>query len=171
MAPTLGTGVSSLPPEGALAALGRPGGGSVAGCVLCETAGGRVVFEAPKFRVIHAAEAGFPAFYRVVWKEHFAEFSDLHREDRLLCLDAVNVVEESLREHLSPSKINLAALGNAVPHLHWHVIARFDWDSHFPGSVWSTAQREATSAQWASIEARLPGMETELQQRLGAGNT
>jgi MoxR-like ATPase len=30
MAPTLGTGVSSLPPEGALAALGRPGGGSVA---------------------------------------------------------------------------------------------------------------------------------------------
>ena len=171
MAPTLGTGVSSLPPEGALAALGRPCGGSVAGCVLCETAGGRVVFEAPRFRVIHATEAGFPAFYRVVWNDHAAEFSDLSREDRLLCLDAVNVVEQSLREHLAPTKINLAALGNAVPHLHWHVIARFDWDSHFPAPVWAAAQREAPAAQWASVEAKLLAMESELKQRLRAGNT
>ena len=171
LTPTLGTGVSSLPSEGALAALGRPGGGSVAGCVLCETAGGRVVFEAAKFRVIHASEAGFPAFYRVVWKEHVVEFSDLSREDRLLCLDAVNVVEQCLRKHVAPTKINLAALGNAVPHLHWHVIARFDWDSHFPSPVWAAAQREAPSAKWASVVAKLLAMESELKQRLGAGNT
>ncbi|RZI94277.1 MAG: HIT family protein, partial [Variovorax sp.] len=126
--------------------------------------------DGPKFRVIHAAEAGFPAFYRVVWNDHAAEFSDLSREDRLLCLDAVNVVEECLRKHLVPTKINLAALGNAVPHLHWHVIARFDWDSHFPGSVWAAAQREAPSERRAAVEAKLPVMETELQQRLGAGS-
>lgn len=143
---------------------------AVAGCVLCETVGGRQLFDAPKFRVIHAAEAGFPAFYRVVWKDHAAEFSDLSREDRLLCLDAVATVEQCLRAHLAPTKINLAALGNAVPHLHWHVIARFDWDSHFPGSVWATAQREVPSERWAPIEAKLPAMETELRQRLGARN-
>ena len=34
------------------------------------SAGGRVVFEAPKFRVVHAQEAGFPAFYRLVWNTH-----------------------------------------------------------------------------------------------------
>ena len=26
-----------------------------------------------------------------------------------------------------------------VPHLHWHVIARFEWDSHFPQAVWVRA--------------------------------
>ena len=53
----------------------------VAGCPLCEGAGGRVVFEAQAFRVIHAAEEGFPAFYRVVWKDHVAEWSDLAPQD------------------------------------------------------------------------------------------
>lgn len=45
----------------------------VQGCVLCEGPGGRLVFEGAKLRVIHAEEAGFPAFYRVVWREHAPE--------------------------------------------------------------------------------------------------
>ena len=53
-------------------------------------------------------------------------------------------VERVLREQLRPTKINLASLGNMVPHLHWHVIARFDWDSHFPQPIWGTAQRMVT---------------------------
>ncbi|MGJ7583312.1 HIT family protein, partial [Variovorax sp. RHLX14] len=80
------------------------------GCVLCEGPGGRFVFEGAKLRVIHAEEAGFPAFYRVVWHDHAAEFSDLDAADRTLCMEAVAVVEQCLREHLKPAKINLAAL-------------------------------------------------------------
>lgn len=104
---------------------------AVQGCVLCEGPGGRLVFEGAKLRVIHAQEAGFPGFYRVVWRDHAAEFSDLDAADRALCMEAVVVVERCLREHLKPAKINLAALGNMVAHLHWHVIARFAEDSHF----------------------------------------
>ena len=114
----------------------------VTGCALCETDGGLLVFKNDQLRVIQAVEAGFPAFYRVVWNAHVAEFSDLSLDDRNTCMNAVVAVERVLREKLKPTKINLAALGNAVPHLHWHVIARFDWDSHFPGSVWASAQRE-----------------------------
>ncbi|TNY02522.1 HIT family protein, partial [Escherichia coli] len=44
---------------------------------------------------------------------------------------------------LRPTKVNLASLGNVVPHLHWHIIARFDTDSHYPAPVWAAAQREA----------------------------
>jgi diadenosine tetraphosphate (Ap4A) HIT family hydrolase len=47
-----------------------------------------------------------------------------------------------LRDTLAPTKVNLATLGNVVPHLHWHVIARFDWDSHFPAPVWAAPQRD-----------------------------
>ena len=54
-------------------------------------------------------------------------------------MGVVAQVEQALRQHLQRTKINLAALGNLVPHLHWHVIARFDWDSHFPAPVWVVA--------------------------------
>ena len=100
-----------------------------------------LVFRHEKFRIIQADEAGFPAFYRVVWTQHTAEFSDLSSEDRNICMNAVVLVENLLRSELQPLKVNLAALGNAVPHLHWHVIARFDWDSHFPAPVWAAPVR------------------------------
>jgi diadenosine tetraphosphate (Ap4A) HIT family hydrolase len=136
----------------------------VEGCPLCQAAGGRVVFEVPEFRVIHAEEAGFPAFYRVIWRDHAAEFSDLSPTERALCMDVVVLVEQSLRTHLRlpPTKINLAAFGNMVPHLHWHVIARFDWDSHFPAPVWAAAQRDRDAGRETALAAQLPAAEAAM---------
>ncbi|MDB5872813.1 MAG: hypothetical protein JWQ07_2255 [Ramlibacter sp.] len=139
----------------------------VPGCPLCDGPGGQLIFAGRKFRLIRADEAGLPAFYRLVWSDHVAEFSDLSREDRQLCMDAVVRVEELLRLHLAPAKINLAALGNAVPHLHWHIVARFAWDSHFPASVWAPAQREAPAAAVAAIERARPALEKDLANLLG----
>ena len=135
-------------------------------CPLCTTDGGALIWRGDKLRVIRAAEEGFPAFYRVVWTNHAAEFSDLSATDRALCMDAVAVVERVLREQLSPTKINLAALGNMVAHLHWHVIARFDWDSHFPAPVWAVAQRERVSDREAAVRERLSTLEAQLRERL-----
>jgi diadenosine tetraphosphate (Ap4A) HIT family hydrolase len=114
----------------------------VAGCPLCGEAGGAPVASAARWRVIRAEDAAFPAFYRLVWREHVAEFSELSVAERHECIDSVAAIESVLRERLTPTKINLATLGNVVPHLHWHVIARFNWDSHFPNPVWGAAQRE-----------------------------
>ena len=55
----------------------------VAGCPLCEGPGGTLVFQGRKFRVIRADEAGFPAFYRLVWTDHVAEFSQLDAQDQI----------------------------------------------------------------------------------------
>ena len=137
-------------------------------CPLCDAVGGVLVFQAEKFRVIRAQEAGFPAFYRVIWAAHVAEFSDLQAADRSLCMAVVCAVEEALRKQLQPTKINLAALGNMVPHLHWHVIARFDWDSHFPAPVWCPAQRPVNAAAVAAIENRLGQVEGQIQSQLAA---
>lgn len=135
-------------------------------CALCDTDGGQLVWRGEHLRVIRADEAGFPAFYRVVWNAHVAEFSDLDAGARQHCMDAVTVVERVLREHLAPAKINLAALGNMVPHLHWHVIARFGWDSHFPAPVWAAAQRARDGAQEDAVRERLPALEAQLRQAL-----
>jgi len=132
------------------------------GCPLCDAAGGRVVLQTAKWRLIHAEEAGFPAFYRLVWQDHVREFSQLERADRIACVEAVVAIEQAMLRHLAPTKINLATLGNAVPHLHWHAIARFDWDSHFPGSVWAAPQRQPAVTQLADVAALLPALEQDL---------
>ena len=138
------------------------------GCALCESAGGRLVWQGPKFRVIHADEEGFPGFYRVVWQAHVAEFSDLGGADRAACMAAVAAVEQAVRDHLRPDKVNLAALGNLVPHLHWHVIARYGWDSRFPAPVWAPPQRQAPPDRVAGLRALLPSLEQDLVVKLAA---
>jgi diadenosine tetraphosphate (Ap4A) HIT family hydrolase len=140
---------------------------NLAGCPLCEGPGGRVVVQAARWRLVHAAqEAGFPAFYRVIWQDHVREFSQLASADRQACMDVVVAVEEALLRHLQPAKVNLASLGNAVPHLHWHVIARFDWDSHFPGAVWAGALRSSDARRLDEVAARLPILERDLRSLL-----
>ena len=137
-----------------------------AGCPLCEGAGGQLVWQGPQARVIRAQEEGFPAFYRVVWTAHAAEFSDLSAAERTECMELVATVERVLRDQLSPDKINLAALGNMVAHLHWHVIARWRWDSHFPASVWAAPQRPRDLAQEAALQARLDATDQAIAQAL-----
>ena len=124
-------------------------------CPLCKADGGVLVFRNTQLRVIQADEPGFPAFYRVIWNTHVAEFSDLNPAERGVCMDAVLAVEKALRAELKPTKINLAALGNMVPHLHWHVVARFDWDSHFPAPLWAPAQRPQDAMRLAALQAQL----------------
>ncbi|CAN7252632.1 HIT family protein [Acidovorax sp. LjRoot129] len=141
---------------------------SSSACPLCAEDGGTLVWRGAHLRVIRPDEAGFPAFYRVVWNAHLPEFSDLSAAERAHCMDAVVVVEQALRGHLSPTKVNVAALGNMVPHLHWHVIARFDWDSHFPSPVWAAAQRPSPVAQEDAVRAQLPQLEGWMLPRLAA---
>ena len=112
------------------------------GCELCAGAGGHLRGSGDGWRVVRVADDDFPAFYRVICQRHVAEFSDLPADERRRCMDLVCAVERVLIDTLRPTKVNLAALGNGVPHLHWHVIARFDWDSRFPQPVWLPPRRE-----------------------------
>ena len=141
---------------------------TAAECVLCVQDGGALIWRGEKLRLIRAVEEGFPAFYRVIWNAHAAELSDLSDDDRNLCMRAVAAVERVMRDTLAPTKINLAALGNMVPHLHWHVIARFDWDSHFPASVWANAQRPRNADKEAAVAAQLSLLDAQLAERLSA---
>ncbi len=138
----------------------------VPACSLCDSDGGVLVYRAPRLRVVRADEAGFPAFYRVIWNDHKAEFSDLDAEERHLCMEAVVAVEQALRQQLQPTKINVASLGNMVAHVHWHVIARFDWDSHFPSPVWASARRESPAVLCEAVVTQQGVTEALMVQKL-----
>jgi len=135
-------------------------------CPLCRESGGRLVWQDAQWRVIRVDDADFPAFYRVVAQAHVAEFSRLDAPARQRCMELVCAVERTLIERLAPTKINLAALGNMVPHLHWHVIARFAWDSHFPQPVWGPRQREAIPPAVQRLAVPLDGLDAAVAAAL-----
>ncbi len=137
-------------------------------CELCREAGGTLVFQSAHWRVIRAADAAFPAFYRVVWRAHVAEWSELSLVDQAALMGAVTAVERALRDALAPTKINLASLGNVVAHLHWHVIARFDWDSHFPAPVWAAAAREVDPPAVARLRVGVAELDARVARAVAA---
>ncbi len=142
---------------------------SAQACALCAGDGGALVWRGEHLRVVRAieeGERGFAAFYRVIWNAHVQEFSDLSPAQRQHCMEAVACVEQVLRAQLAPTKVNLASLGNMVAHVHWHVIARFDWDSHFPAPVWAVPQRARAYERETEVVAQLPAVETLLRQQL-----
>ena len=110
-------------------------------CELCSRTGGELLWRDELCRVIHVSEPGYPGFCRVVWQTHVKEMTDLSDHHRLHLMEVVFAVESVLRELLGPMKINLASLGNLVPHLHWHVVPRFADDPHFPQPIWAAPQR------------------------------
>jgi len=124
-------------------------------CPLCTAPGGRIIWSDDEWRVVAVDDRDFPAYYRVIARSHIAEFSEMQASERGRCMELVAAVESSLIRQLNPSKVNIASLGNMVPHLHWHVIARFDWDSHFPEPIWGTKQRLVDPAALRCIEGGL----------------
>lgn len=114
-------------------------------CPLCHPGAETVLWQNARLRVIVVNDDPHaPAFCRVIWQAHVAEMTDLASAERAELMNAVYAVETAMRTVLNPHKINLASLGNMVPHLHWHVIARFEEDACFPAPIWAAAQREAT---------------------------
>lgn len=113
----------------------------VADCELCRSDGGAIVLANEWLRVTLVDQADYPGYARVIWNEHVREMTELDEAQRQRLMKTVFAVESAQREVLAPLKINLASLGNMTPHLHWHVIARFADDLHYPQPVWGTPQR------------------------------
>ena len=109
-------------------------------CPLCAELE-NVIWENDFARVLFVLENSYPIL-RVVLKKHVKEMSDLAQNERAEMMKIVFACEAVLREILKADKINLASLGNLVPHLHWHVIARFQNDAHFPDSIWGEQKRD-----------------------------
>ncbi|ANI99025.1 histidine triad (HIT) protein [Polynucleobacter wuianus] len=124
-------------------------------CVLCKEdlrpEEGELIWRGDYCRVILINDPDLPGFCRVIWNPHVSEMSDLTYGERDHILSLVFAVEEAIRQVMDPDKINLAALGNMVPHIHWHVIPRFKDDAFFPGSAWSARAQEASKSV---LEAR-----------------
>ena len=127
-----------------------------AACALCGDDGGEVLYRNARLRVVLVDDVLYPGFCRVVWNDHVKEMTDLAPLDRSHAMTVVCKVETSLRHVLAPHKINLASLGNMTPHVHWHVIPRYEDDAHFPQPVWGQRQRTTPAEALAARVALMP---------------
>jgi diadenosine tetraphosphate (Ap4A) HIT family hydrolase len=132
-------------------------------CELCRRVGGTLLWQDATCRVVLVKDRDYAGYCRVIWNSHVKEMTDLSSAQRAHCMRVVFAVERALRSVLAPDKINLASFGNMAPHLHWHVIPRFETDAHFPNPVWGKRQRSgragaaprATAGLRASIVRQL----------------
>lgn len=110
-------------------------------CELCDSPGGDLIWHNALCRVVRVADPDYPGFCRVILNRHVKEMSDLPDDERQSLMQVVFSVEQALTLLMCPDKINLASLGNLVPHVHWHIIPRFRDDAHFPQPIWSAPAR------------------------------
>ena len=115
-------------------------------CTLCKDdikpEEGQLIWRGDDCRIILVNDLDLPGFCRVIWNRHVPEMTDLTGGEREHLMTLVFAVEKAMRHVMHPDKINVASLGNMVPHIHWHVIPRFKDDAFFPGTVWSNKTQE-----------------------------
>ena len=125
-------------------------------CPLCDAPGGALLWQDDFCRVVLVTDTpDYPGFCRVILNRHVREMTDLAPAERSHLMMMVMKTEQVVRDVMRPDKINLASLGNVVPHLHWHVIPRFADDPHFPNPVWGAKLRDTPHTAPANLDARL----------------
>jgi len=95
------------------------------------------VGDLPLCRVLLMNNARFPWLILVPRRANKKELFDLAPAEYKLVMDEIRFVAEQLKSHTQADKINIAALGNMVPQLHIHIIARFENDAAWPNPVWN----------------------------------
>jgi diadenosine tetraphosphate (Ap4A) HIT family hydrolase len=94
------------------------------------------------------------------------EFSECSSDEKKMIWETLDLVEKAMLEYFVPEKINIASFGNMLPRVHWHIMARFKEDSHFPEPMWGNKQREGFRLE-APMEPFIEGLKRELSSRLG----
>ena len=82
-------------------------------------------------------ERSWPWLILVPRRPGLVDLIDLDRDGRAALMEEIARAAEALRALYRPDKLNVAALGNVVPQLHVHVIARFRSDPAWPRPIWN----------------------------------
>jgi diadenosine tetraphosphate (Ap4A) HIT family hydrolase len=93
-------------------------------------------------RVLAMNDANFPWLILVPRRVGVSEIFDLGAEQAIL-LDEVSLASRALKEVTRCVKLNVAAIGNVVPQLHVHIVARRKDDALWPKPVWGAAAPRA----------------------------
>jgi len=111
-------------------------------------------------RVLLMNDARYPWLILVPRRDAMTEIFELCPEDREMLMAEIALASERLKHFSQAAKINVGALGNLVPQLHIHIIARNPGDAAWPGPVWGNGvavpyNRQAADDMIAKLSAIL----------------
>lgn len=96
-------------------------------------------------RVLLMKDATYPWVILVPRRDGLREMHQLTEMDQQTLMREITHTSAKLQAAFDADKMNVAALGNMVPQLHIHVIARFEGDAAWPGPVWGAVDPSAYS--------------------------
>jgi diadenosine tetraphosphate (Ap4A) HIT family hydrolase len=101
-------------------------------------------------------DANYPWFILVPQREEIREIHELNESDLFLLMHESTLLARALVAAFNPDKLNIAALGNVVPQLHVHHIARYRSDPAWPAPVWGKLPAKPYAAeQLAEVRAKM----------------
>lgn len=100
-----------------------------------------VIYENENIRI--EVESSEIPWLKIFTQHPYKEMSEVPGLIKFEIYDLLDTIEKEMLSYYSPKKINIASFGNYMPHVHWHIMARFEEDSYFPEPMWGTKQRES----------------------------
>jgi diadenosine tetraphosphate (Ap4A) HIT family hydrolase len=100
--------------------------------------------ELPLCSVLLMNNSLYPWIILVPKRDDVFEINDLSPDERAQFMEDVAAASTVMKNTYWPDKINIASMGNNVPHLHMHVVARFKTDDIWPEPVWNKASKPYT---------------------------
>ena len=98
------------------------------------------VKDLPLCRVLLMDDSRYPWVILVPRREGLRDFHEVAKADKAAFQGEIDLVSDVLKEVSGAFKLNVAAIGNMVPQLHVHVIARFEGDAVWPKPVWGLGE-------------------------------
>ena len=83
----------------------------------------------------------FPWLILIPKRKNITDISDLNSKDQILLMNEIVFVSKVMKKLFKTSKLNVEKIGNIVPQLHIHIIARYKKDITWPLSVWVTKKK------------------------------
>lgn len=85
-------------------------------------------------------DSRYPWLILVPRSNNVFDITDLSEENRQILMEETNFVASLIKRHYKPERLNIAMLGNVVPQLHCHIIARFKEDFAWAKPVWGIGE-------------------------------
>ena len=97
----------------------------------------------------------FPWIILIPKRNKITDMSDLNSKDQILLMKEIVHVSKIMKKLFKTSKLNIEKIGNMVPQLHIHVIARSKKDSSWPLSVWVVKGKNYSKIALRNMEDKL----------------
>ena len=109
-------------------------------CPLCAGRDENVIFQNNFIKIVLVDD--IPGYIRIITQKHIKEFSDLSDKEAVKLTLLIKKIEKILLKITKADKINIASLGNMVPHMHIHIIPRYINDPWWPNATFCEKIRE-----------------------------